>query len=268
MALTSYDAIVAALNTGNGQWFPWNKASVTSAAGVWTSHWQTAGLPAAGATPATGAGAVPTAATNGAFAVTNPSGANRLNALTFGAGGVTQGVVMLYDRLVHTSGLDGTNTGAQTINSAALTRYTSGVGVLCAIEVYTALGATPRTATISYTNQAGAAGKTSGTISIPANSAAQTIIFPFPFASGDTGIQSVQSLTLSGSTGTAGNFGITLYVPLALIGYNANTYNERDLVNQTANLPQINSNACLAIATLATTSSTGAQFGELVLAQG
>lgn len=268
MALTSYDAIVAALNNGNGQWFPWNKQSATAMSGQWLSLWKITGNPTAGSTPSSGAGDSMNSASVGAFKFSDPSGGNRMNALLFGAGGVTQGAMMLYDRLVATSGLSGTVATAQTINSTALPRYTTGVGVLCALEVYTALGSTPVTATISYTNQDGVSGQTSGTISIPASAVAGTMIFPFPLASGDTGIKSVQSLTLSGSTGSAGNFGITLYVPLAFVPYNASSYSERDLVLQTANLPQINAGACLAMATLASASSTGMQFGNLVLAQG
>ncbi len=268
MAFTSYDTIVAALAAGNGQSFPWMKQSITTTTARWYSLFKSAGNPAAGSTPASGSGAAATSATTGAFPIVNPSGVNLLRALTYGAGGGTAGMSMIYDRLVHTSGLVGNLNTAQTINSAALTRYTTGVGVMCALEVYTAIGSTPTTATISYTNQAGVAGQISGTITIPATLVAQSMVFPFPLAAGDTGIQSVQSLTLAASTGTAGNIGITLYYPLAMIAWNANGYNERDLILQTANLPEVKANACLALASYATASTLGDEIGTLILAQG
>lgn len=260
---------MAALGAGNGQNVPWMKQSISSTAGRQYSLFKSTGYPTAGATPSTGAGDANSSSTTGAFPLTNPSGANKLYGLTHGAGGATAGVIMIYDRLVATSGLSGTAAGAQTINSIALTRYTSGVGVLCAIEVYTALGATPRTATLSYTNQSAVAGQVSGTVSIGANVEAQHFLGPFPLAAGDTGIQSVQSLTLSGSTGSAGNFGITLYVPIAFVSYGVPPYyNEKDMIQQLAQLPIIQASACLALIAQATASTLGDQRGQWVMAQG
>ncbi len=261
MAATSYDSIIAALGAGYGQQIPWLKQTITTTSSRWYSHWKSSGSPLAGATPATTPGTVYNSSSTGAMPVTDPSGANKLYGLTFAAGGTIAGVAMIYDRLVAMSGLDGTNTGAQTVNTSALTRYTSGVGVRAALEVYTAIGATPVTATISYTNQAGVAGRTSGAIAIPANAVAQTIIFPFPLQAGDTGVQSVQTVTLSGSTGTAGNFGITLYYDFNVkISWIANQFNEKDLVLQTCNLPNVQAGACLALASLA----TGANSGDII----
>ena len=49
------------------------------------------------------------------------------------------GSLLIYDRLVHTSGLSGTvaSPTAQTVNTTPLTRYTSGAGVECWLEWYT-----------------------------------------------------------------------------------------------------------------------------------
>lgn len=267
MALSTYDSIVAALGSGGGEDAFFCKDSITTTAGRWYSLFKSTSIPSAGSTPSTGAGDAPTAATAGALQFTNPSGTNQKYLLSFGGGGPTAGQLMLYDRLVTTSGLDGTNTGSQTVNSTALTRHTDGVGVQCAVEVYTALGATPRTLTVTYTNSDGTAGRT-GTISIPASPQAQSFIIPMSLQSGDKGVQSVQSVQLSGSTGTAGNFGITLFYPIALIAFNANDYKERDMVLQLSNLPTLQSNSCLAIAALATTTSLGQIMGTLKTVQG
>lgn len=267
MAFSSYDSIIAAIASGNSQDVQIFKNTLTQTAGRWYSHWTSSGYPSAGATPATGAGAVPTNSTTGAILFTSPTGTNKKHLLRVGIGGPTAGMIMIYDRLCHTSGLSGTSTSAQTVASTALTRYTSGVGVLCGLEVYSALGSTSRTATISYTDQDGNTGN-SGTITIPTSAQAGSLMIPMSMAAGDTGVRAVATVTLDASTGTAGDFGVTLYYPLAIIAYPANGYIERDLVLQMANLPQIQSSACLGIASFSTTTSSGIQFGYIGMAEG
>lgn len=267
MAFSSLDSIIASLGAGKGENSLFSKASVATTAGRWYSHWKSAGVPAAGATPASGAGEAPTSATTGAIKFSNPSGSDKKHLLRLLAGGSVSGILMLVDRLVHTSGLSGTSVAAQAVNSVALTRRTDGVGVMVAIEVYTALGATPRTATISYTNQDGVAGR-SGTISIPATALASEFIGPMTLQADDTGVLSVQTVTLSGSTGTAGDFGVTLYYVLATIPYSANTVEERDQVLQLQNLPELKTASCLALLTYATAAATGLQQGEIGMAAG
>lgn len=267
MAFTGYDSIIAALASGNSEDAFFQKNSITTTAGRWYSHWLTAGLPSAGSAPGSAAGIAPTSSTTGALKFTAPTGSHTKHGVRFGVGGPTAGILMIYDRLVTTDSLSGTSTSAQTVNSTALTRHTDGLGVLCAIEVYSALGSTSRTATITYTDSDGNTGNT-GTITIPTSAEAGSFIIPMTMASGDKGVKSVQSVQLDGSTGTAGNFGITLYYPIAMIAYDASKYTERDLVLQLAQLPTLVSGTCLALATLATTTSTGLQIGTFGMAEG
>lgn len=162
------------------------------------------------------------------------------------------GFVMLIDRLSHQGGLSGTVTTPQTTNlpTAALTRYTSGVGVFAALEIYGAIGATPATATISYTNQAGTSGRTSKPVLFGGSGPnAIKAMATIPLQDGDTGVRSVESVTLSGSTGTAGNFGITLYKPLLMIPVLGN-FTERQTIHDAVLggamvMPLIEDNCCL-----------------------
>jgi hypothetical protein len=127
---------------------------------------------------------------------------------------------MLIDRLSHQGGLSGTVTGAQTTNlpTAALTRYTSGVGVFIGIQIYTTIGATATTLVCSYTNQAGTSGKISQPITFGGSNRQNAgLFFLVPLQDGDTGVQSVQSVTLAASTLTAGAFGVVLFKPLMLL---------------------------------------------------
>lgn len=123
----------------------------------------------------------------------------------------------LVDRLSHQGGLSGTVTTTQTTNlpTAALTRYTSGVGVYAALEFYTAVGATDATWTVVYTNQAGT-GSRSVTFIMGATPSLNGFII-VPLQATDTGVKSVESVALTPSTGTAGNFGVTLFKPLVWV---------------------------------------------------
>lgn len=190
------------------------------------SAWLSVGTYAPGVAPTTAA--VPTSATAGALGQKNKSGGATQRAvlsklqqiLTGTTSAVTNGYVMVVDRLSHQGGLSGTTTGAQTTNlpTAALTRFTNGINVWAGLEIYTTVGGSGSTVSASYTNSAGTNGRTTqaclfGQASF--NSAPAVVVLNT--ASGDKGVKSVESVTLSGSTGTAGNFGVTLFKTLALV---------------------------------------------------
>jgi hypothetical protein len=112
---------------------------------------------------------------------------------------------LLVDRLWHNSGVVMTTTTAQTIDSVTWPARdrngaTSGDGVMVALEWRTAstnAGAVT-TVSMSYTNSAGTAGRTATIPTIPANVAANAW-FDFTLQAGDTGVQSIQSVTLGTS---------------------------------------------------------------------
>lgn len=193
------------------------KNSLTTVAGRSFSSWlQAAGFPAAGAAPTTAA--VPTEATTGALGGLDAAGATqRIMQTIIAWSSGTMGLVTIADRLSHQGGLSGTTTGAQTTNlpTAALTRHTSGIGVLAGLEIYTQVGTTGTTSTISYTNSTPTAGRTSPLMTFGATNhrEASRIIFQ-PLQVGDKGVTAVASVTLAASTLTAGNFGVTLLYPL------------------------------------------------------
>ena len=132
--------------------------------------------------------------------------------------------VILGDMLNVSGGLSGIVTTAQTTNlpTAALTRFTSGEGVMVGLCIWSNIGSTATTVTISYTNQAGTSGKISTATQIGGSNVANAAgrIIPIPLAAGDTGVRSVESVTLAATTGTAGNFGVCLFKPLAIMAMN------------------------------------------------
>lgn len=215
------------------------------------SSWRLFGSPSQGGIPTTSVAM--TSATLGAapFPGGTPSGL-RLYQADWSIGH-TGGGLLLVDFLNQQGGLSGTSVSTQTTNlpTAALTRFTSGDGVLAAIEIYTAVGSTASFFTCSYTNQAGTSGRTSKATRIGTsnyNAASRFLIMSL--ADGDTGVRSVESLTLSGTTGTAGNFGITLFKPLAILTSDfgeGRMASNNMLLSGGLQLEEIPPNACLGL---------------------
>lgn len=218
------------------------------------------------------AGVVPTTATvpsrtiTGAFGQKDGVGNLCLGDFKFqtsnsiGAGGL----LILFDRLSHQGGLDATVITAQTTNlpTAALTRYTNGQGVIAMLEIYTQIGATATTITVSYTNQAGTAAQISQP-TVFGGTAFREVgrIIPIPLALGDTGIRSVENVTVLASTLTAGNFGITLYKPIMAIpikcDISASHFNA--LIQSACHLVPVLSGACLHFGGI----NSGSGFGTI-----
>lgn len=201
------------------------KASLTTVAGRAFSSWLQTGFPTAGAAPTTAAATANTTA--GAWTGPNDnlydgSGIRRILKLIidYAPTAAPGGMLTICDRLSHQGGLSAVTTGAQTTNlpTAALTRYTSGVGVMCGLEIYTVIGTTVTTVTTSYTNSAAVSGQVNPlqTFGNTGNREASRIIM-MPLVSGDVGVQAVASVTATASTLTAGAFGVTLFYPLVHI---------------------------------------------------
>lgn len=176
------------------------------AVGVHHSFFYTSGRPGAAAAPTPGLAGAALTSYAGQIPFVNPVSGNsyiaRLQASTSQIG-----CLLLFDRLWHNSGIVVTTITAQTINSVAFPARdrdgtTNGESVLVGIEVGTATTNTAAitNTTMSYTNQAGTAGKTATISSFPATAVAGTFV-PFQLAAGDTGVRSIQSITLGTSYG-------------------------------------------------------------------
>lgn len=241
-------------------------AAVAPIIGRGCSLWRYDGTPASGAIPASAA--IPTLATTGAIPFVAPGGSRDLHLIGASVTPLTAGVYLLYDRLMHVGGLSGTSTASQTVQGAApgtpaITRNTGGAGNIAWYEIYTIIGTTATTLTMSYTDQDG--NSASSTINIGGTgfrevSRAQRI----PLATGDTGIRSIQSVQLTATTGTAGSFGITLARPLAWIPVGAaGTAGWRDYTTGLPGIPTIDPNACLALMFIPAAATAPELFGTL-----
>lgn len=267
MAISTRDGLIAAVAAG-GSRISFNKATINSAAGFWYTLFRSPGTPGtAGAAPAT-TGVALSSATVGAIAIPSPSNTSYIT--SFQGVSSIAGMVALSDRLVEFGGLSGTVTTAQSVSALALpARATGATDVELWLETYTAMGSTASpTVTASYTNSSGTSGHTATLIGgIPTAGGVVNRSYPFTLQAGDTGVQSVQSLTSTASTTTAGNIGLVLRRTLLMapvlaanVGF-ALGWAETDLQI----LPDA---ACVEILCLASTSTTGTIMGAFGVSQG
>lgn len=291
MAYVSLDDMTAELALGKAWRADWNKITGTVAytAGNWYDMSLSAGNPVANTYPGTAlTGVVPTEATGwGIYHGGNVSTDTKqvLNASAFSAvATAVPGVLMLVDIVKYWPGVNMLSASAQTlIAGTALSRYTTGAG-LRMYMVSTALTGTSAgtpVVTMSYTNQAGTAGRALGaTINLTAGAAnvptpgkithsgvAANNHAPFlPLASGDSGVRSIETVTCStaytgASVATAAVVMAKplLSIPIVTLG----VAGERNTIFQIPSSVVVQDGACLAwiyfagAATAASTSIMG-----------
>lgn len=232
--------------------------------GKWTSLWRfNKSRGGSGAVPSTPV--APDNTTRGGLMQTDPSGGQEKWLLGQGCIATLPGALMLYDRLLHDGGLVGNSNAVQTVGGT-LTRNTGGEGNQIWVEIYTLIGTTATTITASYTNQAGVSGRTTKPVVIggTGNREGERML-PLPLQDGDTGVQAVASVQLAATTATAGNIGINILKPLGigLIPSNGVGY-WRDYLAGLPGLPEIDTDACLALAFL----SSGTVAPQIFFAAG
>ena len=186
------------------------------------------------------------------------------SAITF----ATAGSLWFYDRVWSCSGFSGTVTAAQAVTSfPVLTRPdVNGTGLEIWIECYTATGSTAANITVQYTNSDSVAGRsTVSTAHITSMQANR--MYRVPLQAGDTGVKSIQSVTLSATTGTAGSFGVTLMRKIAVTG---TAIANVPVVNDFAALgmPLVQNGTALNAIHQGTTTSSGIILGVLTFIDG
>lgn len=255
MAITNLNELVAAFSTKQ-VFFPVKYGAASQAiAGTWNSSWRMAGSNLADI-PEVGSGEAYDSTTPGRLLLQNSQNGNQLYLSRFIFSPTAIVGCYMMDRLVSTSGLSGTVTTAQTVNSVSLpARAGMGTGCELWVEWYASTGSTARTLTVTYTNSDGITNRTTS-ISVAA-SFKLTGCIRVPLQTGDKGVSSVQSVQLNGSTGTAGNFGITIAKRIATID-NSLANSMTSLGPIQANLPEVPNNSCIyfIVNALATTSAS------------
>ena len=240
-------------------------------AGTYCSLWRATGQPAQGAMPA--AAAVCDETTVGGMPVAQQTGAMRsFLAYLEWAGSNSACTLELHDRLAAAGGLLGNVTTAQTVGldlDALL--GTSNIAQRIGdadysdaqwwLEWYTNTGATASNATVSVTYADGSTGNLNVAALAATRAAAHCISLNSLRPAGATqAIRGVNTVTLSTSTGTAGNFGVTatrlrggLMAPIANAKFAASF---DDLP-----ISEVPKQACLSLMLLTPTTSSGSVRG-------
>lgn len=265
--IQSIDQLVAAIAAGQSTRYDWNKITGASAyaVGRWYDMSMIGALPIAnawagtalnwrGCDEATGNGTQIFGIPHGGNVSPNKKHLLNMTAWSTAATGVP-GTLMLVDMQGYYPGISNNTTSAQTLVGTPTLRYTNGEGVRAFMVQTSAAGATAQNIAMSYTDQAGNASNSMPvTVSCTASAIAGHISHsgtaannygPFlPLASGDYGIRSVQTVTMSAAN--TGTFALVLARPLAQITLSvAGLMTEKDLLNQIPSLPEIKDGACL-----------------------
>jgi hypothetical protein len=249
----------------------------SAVAGSEMSLWRSVGFPAQGAIP--GAAAICTDATAGAFPLAARSGAQRRLLVQSNVQNSIANQSLLHeDRLGHMGGLSGIVITAQTVNlsihaNIGVSNIAQRIGaadyseVSWYLEWYTATGATIATATAQVTFNDATTGSVNvwvlGATALPASVAASRRYLLAP--TNGKYIRSVETVTLSISTGTAGNFGVTavrkVFPHLVTV---ANALQPATPVLGFE--PELFDNACLTAGVASSTTTSGVISGSIVQA--
>jgi hypothetical protein len=268
MTITTVDGLVSAMGNNSSRIII-DKASIANAsAGNSFSLWRATGQPGQGAIPTTAATCDNTL--TGALQFTQQtSPATSYIAILEGLCTNAVTTLEIHDRLMHMGGLSGTVLTAQTVNldlNANLASDNLDVrkgdanfsDVQWWMEWYSDTGATASNATINVTYNDGTDGNLTvqavgGTVRASRMISLNGLI---PAAASGKYIRDINTVTLSASTGTAGNFGFTatryraaLYKPLANARWTADWAG--------LGLPEIANESCLFGLQIASTTSTG-----------
>lgn len=269
MAITTVDGLIAGFKPAQ---FIQKELSGTLVAGRSYTPFYAAGIPSAAVAPTPGISGAALTSYAGQIPFTNPTAGQNTYLARFAAFPTAQGgTIMLADRLWHNSGITITSTTAQTVNSVTFPARdnngsTNGEGVFLGVEVSTATGAGTPTITISYTNSDNTSGRTAtNTYGTNATSGIGTF-YPISLDSGDKGVRSIQSITLS-ATWTSGTIHLVAYRPLVSItSIAAGACNTVDAL--TSGLPRMYDNTVpFLIYTPNGTTSTGL-IGTMTVTQG
>ena len=190
----------------------------------------------------------------------------------FGIYAVVSNTYQLVDLLWYNTGLVVTTTTAQAITTPAfpardLNGSANGEGLGIALYALTALGnvAVNNTATVSYTNSAGTAGRTATwSASVGFQAPATAVIgtwMPFNLQAGDTGVRAIASITLATSF-VSGTMMLVVYRVLAQDGVAAANFPSGSLVSRAQLNPGVRvwNDTCFGIAVIGGIATTAPSF--------
>jgi hypothetical protein len=254
-ALTSWEQIVTAMNAGKSAQVSFLRPSSVVAATAWQCEFAIAGVPTAGTF-----GNIP-----GGHAYTGSSVGSMVSPGTANIGGsdhcyltnislhsqpttINQQIVGVVDLLVGAGNIAAATATSQNISTTALPRWTTGEGLCMSLVVTTAIvGGTAPTIAITYTDQAGNTGNSTGAITVTTNSSAGRML-PVQdgpmirLASPDTGVRQIEACIITGTI-TSGVMAGIIYKPIMFMGVLANQSVDRTTPSQAGGMRRITQTA-------------------------
>ena len=277
--IENIDNLVKALGNNSSR-IVLDKASIASqTANSFCSLWRATGQPGQGAIPSVAATCNnTTVGTIGFNQQTSPI--TSYGAYLEIATGNAAMTMELHDRLANMGGLNGTLTTAQSVNLDLSTLLsTNNINVRKGddnysdvqwwLEWYTATGATAVTATIAVTYNDGTTGNLSALSLASSRPASHMIPINSLIPSAQSGkfIRGIVSVTLSATSGTAGNFGVTATRPRMTLS--APIANHKFIADWAQlGLPEIYNSSAIFPIVLTSTTSTGTVRGGGKIAHG
>lgn len=270
MAITSGDTYIASAK----QIIPFTKtSSVTTTTTNRFTTFGVAGNPGAGTRAMTTAltGAVPTDSDTG-YPTINAFGGGATGYLTrvqFNNSVVTR--MEIWDKLfgINITPLTALTTftlASQASYSGRVPGGTNYAGLRLFLEITTAsTGATALTVTVTYTNQAGATGRTTGAVTLGNLTADRWL--EMPLQAGDSGIQKIETVVLGGTVATAGAFNVIVCRPLWSNRVGIANGSGLDGIDRTG-MPQVFDTSALVITTIADSTSSGVPDFNIEIANG
>ena len=277
--IENIDNLVKALGNNSSR-IVLDKASIASqTANSFCSLWRATGQP--------GQGAIPTVVATCNNTTVGTIGFNQQTSpiTSYGAyleiaTGNAAMTMELHDRLANMGGLNGTLTTAQSVNLDLSTLLsTNNINVRKGddnysdvqwwLEWYTATGATAVTATIAVTYNDGTTGNLSALSLASSRPASHMIPINSLIPSAQSGkfIRGIVSVTLSATSGTAGNFGVTATRPRMTLS--APIANHKFIADWAQlGLPEIYNSSAIFPIVLTSTTSTGTVRGGGKIAHG
>lgn len=269
MAISTRDQLINAMGNNSSRLVIDKVTIASQTANSFASLWRATGQPGQGAIPTTAA--VCDHTLTGAIGFAQQTGDTK-SYLGILEGGCTNAssTLEIHDRLMHMGGLSGTVTTAQTVNLDIFANLSTSnldarkgnanySDVQWWLEWYTATGGTAVTATVNVTYNDGTSANLTGVSLTATRPASHMIPLNGLIPAADSGkyIRDVNTVTLSATTGTAGNFGVTatryrasLFKPLANARFTADWAG--------LGLPEIPNSSCLFCIQQTVATSTGA----------
>ena len=280
MAITTRDQLIDALGNNSSRLVLDKVSTANTVAGQFFSLWRAAGQPGQGAIPT--AAARCTNATVGGFNFAQQTAPATTYGTYFNAVCSTSSTSLeIHDRLMHQGGMSGAVTTAQTVGldmhaNIGSDNLANRIGdpnysdVQWWMEWYADTGTTASNATVTVTYNDGSSSALS-VVALSTNVRRASLMVALnglvpPVHSGKF-IRSIDTVQLSATTGTAGNFGFTctrprMVAPLPVA-------NKQEIFDWAAlGLPEIYNASCLQCILIASTTSTGTVRGGGKLSHG